>query len=815
MFPYDLKTLATIMHGTLHGDGNQLIEHIWIDSRHIVYAQNGIFFALKGAQLNGHDFLQDAYNKGIRTFVVSVLPKIPLENANFLIVDNTIQALQDWAKFHRTQFDYPVIGITGSNGKTIVKEWLYQLLFNNLKLIRSPKSYNSQIGVPLSVLEMEKGLDLAIFELGISQPNEMQTITEIAQPNIAVITNIGAAHSEFFPDRKQHIQEKINIGKNAKNIIFPYDDEALRKDIRNYFTDKKLISFGSDKNADIQLVSGFNDANVVIDYQHKRYQFHLPFSDEASIQNAITCFAILTELNVNIDEISNNFEHLHAVEMRLEIKEGNHETVIINDAFNADLSSIPIALNVLNQQTKSNKTLILTDILQNRQKGEELYSEVANWVNSYPIQKVILIGKEISAFKDKFHHLAAKFNNTNAFLERLQTSDYQNEAILLKGARKFELEKISKKFERKSHDTILEVNLQNLLENVNYFRSKLQPKTKLMCMVKAFGYGTGGFEIAQALESHNVDYFGVAYADEGAELRQKGITTPIMVMNPEQSSYDTIIDFQLEAEIYSLRVLEKFTLKLIEKKIQTSYPVHIKLNTGMNRLGFKPNEVSELIQNLADNPYVKVKSIFTHLATSDIPSEKEFVHQQVATINEMYKKITFDLGYEPIRHILNSAGILNFPDYQMDMVRLGIGMYGISPDDSNKKHLKNVVTFKTVISQISELQEGETVSYGRKFTAEKPTKIATLPVGYADGVKRVLSNKGQVAINGKLAKIVGTVCMDMIMVDVTEIPCAEGDEVIIFGENPTLEQVANQCDTISYEILTSISSRVKRVYLRE
>lgn len=815
MFPYTTKQLSNIIHADLLGNADAQIDKIWIDSRHIVQPENGIFFALKGAQLDGHDFIQDAYNKGIRIFVVSKVPNSLAEDVILLQVENTLKALQDWAEHHRKQYDYPVIGITGSNGKTIVKEWLYQLLFNKLKLIRSPKSYNSQIGVPLSVLEMEKGLDVAIFELGISQPNEMQTIAEIAQPNIAVITNIGTAHSEFFPDKTQHIQEKIKIGENAETIIFPFDDEALRNEIQTTFPDKKLISFGTNEDSDIQLISELNNKNICLKFKGTSYTFQLPFSDEASIKNAVTCFAILTQLTIDLEEITKGFENLHSVEMRLEIKEGNHETVIINDAFNSDLSSIPIALNVLNQQTKVHKTLVLTDILQNRQKGEELYSEVADWVNAYPIQKVILIGEEISEFKDKFHRLSATYPNTNEFLKILQTTDYQNEAILLKGARKFELEKISKKFERKSHDTILEVNLQNLLENVNYFRSKLQPKTQLMCMVKAFGYGMGGFEIAQELSSHNVDYLGVAYADEGAELRQKGIKTPIMVMNPAQSSYDTMIDHHLEAEIYSLRVLEKFTLKLIEKKIQTAYPIHIKLNTGMNRLGFKPNEVSELIQNLADNPYVKVKSIFSHLATSDVPSEKEFVYQQVATFNEMYKNMAFDLGYEPMRHILNSAGILNFPEYQMDMVRLGIGMYGMPPDDSHQKHLKNVVTFKTVISQISELKKGETVSYGRRFMAEKPTKIATLPVGYADGIKRVLSNKGEVAINGQIARIVGTVCMDMIMVDVTHIACTEGDEVIIFGEKPTLEQIANQCGTISYEILTSISSRVKRVYLRE
>lgn len=815
MFPYTIQQLAQITEGKLHGNPSAKIEKIWTDSRHIVQPKNGIFIALKGAQLDGHNFIESAYKKGIRNFIVNHLPKSPLENANYILVEDPLRALQSWAKFHRAQFTYPVVGITGSNGKTIVKEWLHQLLFEKLKMVKSPKSFNSQLGVPLSVLEMKKDADLAIFELGISQPNEMKFIAEIAKPDIAVITNVGTAHSAFFKDRKEHILEKIKLFESAKTIIFPYDDEELRIEIQKKYADRKLISFGQNKNANIWLTSKLNKPNFKVSYNAKNYNFTTPSADKASILNALTCFSVLTQLEVDLEKIQPEFHHLHAIEMRLEIKKGNQNTIIINDAFNSDLSSIPIALNVLDQQTKERKTLIITDVLQNQNQGEELYNELANWVNSYPIQKVILIGNEISLFKRKFNHFFASYPTTEAFLSQNKVSDFKDEAILLKGARKFKLEKISKQFEEQSHDTILEVNLRHLVENVNYFRSKLKPNTKLMCMVKAFGYGTGGFEVAQALENHNVDYLGVAYADEGADLRKKGITTPIMVMNPEQSSYDTIIEHHLEAEIYSFRVLEKFTLKLIEKKIQKAYPVHIKLNTGMNRLGFKPNEISRLTQELADNPYIKVQSIFSHLATSDMPKESGFVHQQYAKYQEMYKKLTFNLGYKPTQHILNSEGILNYPDYQMDMVRLGIGMYGIAQNTTDKKHLKNVATFKTVISQINILENGETVSYGRRFKAEKTTQIATLPVGYADGVKRCLSNGvGEVLVNGTLAKIVGSVCMDMIMVDVSNIECKEGDEVIIFGTNPTLEQVAEKCNTITYEILTSISSRVKRIYVK-
>lgn len=813
MFSYQLGDLAKIMNAQLMGSSTQRIENIWIDSRHIVLVENGLFFALKGSQIDGHNFIPKAYEKGIRNFVVQRIPQ-GLDDANFLVVNNPLLALQAWATHHRNQFDYPVVGITGSNGKTMVKEWLYQLLYHKMPIIRSPKSFNSQIGVPLSVLEMVPDISLAIFELGISQPKEMDKISAIAQPNIAVITNVGEAHSAFFENRQQHIQEKIKIGATAGTLIYPYDDEAVRSEIQSQYPNKKHITFGNSEAADVQCVNAKGE--LVVRYNSKAFHLPLKFEDKASINNALICFAVLTQLEVDLDEILKSFSSLTPVEMRLEVKEGSYDTEIINDAFNSDLSSIPIALNVLHRHAKAKKTLILTDILQNRQRGEALYNEVATWVNAYPIQKVILIGEEVSKFKELFSQFYAAYPNTQAFLDALNIQDFQGETILLKGARKFALERVSKVFEKKSHDTILEVNLQHLLENVNYFRSKLQPNTKLMAMVKAFGYGAGGFDISQALANHQIDYLGVAYADEGKELRQQGIQTPIIVMNPEQNSYDTIIEANLEPEIYSLRVLRKFTTRLIDKKIATAYPIHLKLNTGMNRLGFKEEDISELIQELADNPYVKVMSIFSHLATSDIASEAAFVHHQMETYQNLYDRIVFNLGYEPIRHLLNSAGILNYPTYQMDMVRLGIGMFGVSMGAEHQKYLEPVVTFKTVISQISTLEKGETVSYGRNFKTQETRQIATLPVGYADGVKRLYGNGlGQVSIHGALAPIVGTICMDMMMVDVTDVDCKEGDEVIIFGEQPSLEEVAEKCQTITYEILTSISSRVKRVYLKE
>lgn len=810
---YSLGQLASIVQANLIGDHKAQVDHVWFDSRHIIPQENGIFFAIQSIQRDGFDYIQEAREKGVQNFVVTKVP-VGIE-ANFLVVENVVKALQIWAAYHRKQFQGQVIGITGTHGKTIIKEWLYQLLYQDIKIIRSPKSYNSQIGVPLSVLEMTSSAQLSVIELGISEPGEMERIAQIVQPDIAVLSMVGNAHSEFFKDREEQIQEKMKLFDSAQTLIFPFDDETVRDYALNHFKHKKIITFGKDESAVVQLLTAWNNPEMQIRFKDQVYSIQLPFADEASIYNALVCFAVITQCPVKLDQIVAKFKALQAVEMRLAQRNGINNTVIIDDTYNSDLSSIPIALNVLKNHTYFRKTLILTDILQDRLSPQEIYQKVADWVNAYPIQKVILIGSEIDRFKHLFNNLYASYRDTAYFLEYLIESDFHDEVILLKGSRKFGLEKISKVFQEKSHDTVLEIDLDHLIHNVKYYKSQLKPSTKIMAMVKASGYGMGSVEIAQALMHHHIDSFGVAYADEGAALRKYGITQSIMVMNPEQSSYDTMIHNQLEPEVYSIRMLNNFTEALIQHQIKVAYPVHIKLNTGMNRLGFDEEETSELIKQLADNPYVKVKSIFSHFATSDMPSESAFVHEQAARFNRMYVKIAFNLGYSPIKHIANSAAILNFPEYQWDMVRLGIGMYGIAADKESEKFLENVISFKTVISQIHVIQKGETVSYGRNFRAEKPTKIATLPVGYADGVKRILSNgKGKVAIHGKLAPIAGNVCMDMIMVDVTDIPCQEGDQVIIFGDNPSLNQIAAWSETISYEILTSISSRVKRIYIR-
>ncbi len=810
-----------IVSGQLIGDDQTPIEQIFFDSRLIVHPVNGIFFALTGNQKNGHQFIADAYHKGIRNFVVNQ-PITQYNNINQIIVDYPLQALQQWAKYHRKQFNLPVIGITGSNGKTIVKEWLNQLLWKTFNICRSPKSYNSQIGTALSVLELSNENTLGIFEAGISMPNEMQQLEEIIQPTIGVLTKIGEAHLENFESQEQLIQEKLKLFTNVDKLVYNIENEKLHQAILQHpkLAAKEKITYGYNDLALVKIKAiDHEESNTKISILHNQeiFTYTIPFTDDASIKNSLICLTTLIALNIDYKNYLNNFKELLPIEMRLEIKEAINNSIIINDSFNSDLNSLKIGLNVLNQQTKERKSLVLTDILQSNLSDDQLYQQAADLVNPYQFTEIVLIGENISKYKFLFHSYVRSYKTTDEFLTHFKTQNVYDEAILLKGARPFKLEKISEELETRSHDTVLEINLQNLIENIKTYRSLLKPSTKMMCMVKANSYGVGSFEVASVLENNGIDYLGVAIADEGKELRKAGISVPIIVMNPEQSSYSTVIDYQLEPEIYSFRVLDLFVKKLKEKQISKPYPIHIKLETGMNRLGFHEEEYDHLIETLKQTPQVYVQSIFTHLATADMETEKDYVNYQFNRFDNGYKIISEALNIKPIKHCLNSPGIVAYNDHQYDMVRLGIGMYGYSEyTDFMTKRLKPVVQFKTVISQISELHVGETVSYGRRFKAERPSRIATLPVGYADGIRRSLGyGKGKVAINGKLAPITGTVCMDMMMIDVTDIDCKEGDEVIIFGTFPTLADITKDLETIPYEVLTSIAQRVNRVYYKE
>lgn len=821
MKSYKLQSIAEIVSGQLIGDNQTPIEQIFFDSRLIVHPINGIFFALSGNQKDGHTYIADAYHKGIRTFAVQH-PITQYNDINQIIVDNPLQALQNWARFHRQQFNIPVIGITGSNGKTIVKEWLNQLLWKNFNISRSPKSYNSQFGAAISILQLNQENDLGIFEAGISMPNEMEKLEEIIQPTIGVLTKIGNAHLENFKDEEQLIREKLKLFTNVDKLVYNIENEQLHQIISDddHLSKIDKITYGYTDSALVQIkeiIQEETNTKISILHNQEVFTFSIPFQDDASIKNSLICLTTLIGLNIDYKLYKNNFLELLPIEMRLEIKEAINNSIIINDSFNSDLNSLKIGLNVLNQQTKERKTLVLTDILQSNLTNEELYQKTADLVNPYQFTEIVLIGDEISNYKELFQSYVRSFKTTEEFLEQFKIQNVYDEAILLKGARPFQLEKISEELETRSHDTVLEINLQNLIENIKTYRSLLKPSTKMMCMVKANSYGVGSFEVANVLENYGVDYLGVAIADEGKELRKAGISLPIIVMNPEQSSYSTVIDYQLEPEIYSFRVLDLFVKKLKEKQISKPYPIHIKLETGMNRLGFHEQDLEQLISTLKQTPQVYVQSIFTHLATADMEEEQDYVNFQFERFNHGYQTLAEGLNIQPIKHCLNSPGIVAYNNHQYDMVRLGIGMYGYSEySDFMEKRLKPVVQFKTVISQISELKVGETVSYGRRFKAERPSRIATLPVGYADGIRRSLGyGKGKVGINGKLAPITGTICMDMMMIDVTDIDCKEGDEVIIFGSYPTLADYTKDLETIPYEVLTSIAQRVNRVYYKE
>lgn len=820
MNSYKIKYLAQIIEADIIGKPIGDVEEIYIDSRTIYQPQNGIFFAFSEFQKNGNLFLQDAYKKGIRVFVCKEVTESHAD-AVYLKVESPLKALQKWAEFHRSQFEIPVIGITGSNGKTVVKEWLNQLLWKDFSIVRSPKSYNSQIGVPLSVLQIKPENNLGIFEAGVSQSGEMNKLEEILKPEIGVLTHIGSAHQENFTSKHQIILEKIQLFRNVKKIIYNSENKDVHNLIQDIYSNEKfeLLTFGRNEQDTLQILSVRDipmGKKLEIRFNSNNYIFQIPFHDEASVENILTVLTIIVSLDLDLAHYLPQTEFLLPIEMRLEIKEAIRNSILINDTFNSDLHSVKVALDVLAQQPFQRKSLVLTDVLQSNLNKDELYKKVSELVNSYKLNDLVLIGEFIPKYKHLFKTKARTFETTDEFLQTLSIQNVHDEAILLKGARPFQLEKISAFLEKKSHDTVLEINLSALVDNLKYFKKQLLPTTKIMAMIKANSYGAGSFEISQTLEHQQIDYLGAAYADEGVELRKAGITLPIVVMNPEQSSYSSIIDYKLEPEIYSLRVVELFVQKLKEKSITEPFPIHLKIDSGMNRLGFRKNELDELISNLKDEKSVVVKSIFTHLATADVPEEKTFALQQLKVFDEAYDKISSALKIQPLKHALNSPGIIHFPEHQYDMVRLGIGMYGISDDQEVQKQLKNVVTFKTVISRISEIESGETVSYGRRFTAQQKTSIATIPVGYADGIRRSYGyGIGKVNISGNLVPIVGTICMDMLMVDVTGISCKEGDEVIIFGDNPSISDVAEKFGTIPYEVLTSISSRVKRVYYKE
>lgn len=820
----NLKSLISVLNAKCIGSETDVfIDHISIDSRSLQNGTQTLFFALSGVNNDAHLFIPDLIEKGVQNFVVQYIPKGLEQKANFLLVENTLQALQQFAGYYRDLFHFPIIGLTGSNGKTIVKEWLNFLLSPDYNIIRSPKSYNSQVGVPLSVISINEKHNLGIFEAGISTINEMSKLEKIIKPSIGVLTSIGSAHDEGFLNLVQKIDEKLLLFKECPIIIYQKNevvDSCLTQFVAEYMQHpRKLFSWSfKDQNAAV-FISKKESKNdqTSIEYQYKNEKFNLeiPFSDSASIENAISCLLVLLHFNYDHETIQNRIKMLYPVRMRLEVKNGVNNCSIIDDSYSSDFQSLKIALDFLESQTKkgASKTVILSDIFQSGFSNEELYSKVGQLISDNKINRIIGIGKTIASFEAKFPN-SMMFETTADFLEAIEGLNFQNETILIKGARSFKFEEIVSLLEEKTHETVLEINLDAISHNFNYFKSKLAPNVKMMVMVKAFGYGNGGLEIAKLLEHHKVDYLGVAFADEGISLKNGGIKLPIMVLNPESTSFPSIIQYKLEPEIYSIKGLNAF-LKIAREKNLKNFPIHIKIDTGMHRLGFEENTIQELIETLKGNSTVRVQSVLSHLATSDDPKHYDFVHKQIALFEKLSSRLISELNINPIRHILNTSGISNFPNAQYNMVRLGIGLYGVSNDPAEQKYLENVGTLKSIISQVRTIPAGDSVGYGRRFMADAATKIATIPIGYADGIARLWGNEvGFVMIKNQKAKIVGSVCMDMLMVNVTDIDCKEGDPVIIFGESPTVIEMAEALKTIPYEIMTSISQRVKRVFFR-
>lgn len=820
---YRIQQIASILGIQSAGLHPADITILLTDSRRLSVPEETLFFALETKNNDAHAFVSNLYQLGVRNFVVSrLLPEWDhFADANFLKVKNSLTALQKIAAQHRAKFHIPVIGITGSNGKTIVKEWLYQLLEKSFNVVRSPRSYNSQIGVPLSVWQLDEQAELGIFEAGISMPDEMELLEPIIRPTIGVLTKIGEAHQENFTSLQQKCMEKLELFTNCDVFIFDEDNELVSRCVDLMVLSQKTFSwsrFNRDAHLFISKIER-KEKTTVIHYSFLNfdYAFVIPFTDEASTENAINCLAVALYLNVSPMDISERMMLLEPVAMRLDLRKGKRDCLIINDSYNSDINSIRIALDFQQQRKMDRplkKTVIFSDILQTGISPRSLYKKVAGMVEQSGINKIIGIGKYITANADLFSIAEKSFYpSTDEFLESGEWKNFHQELILLKGARKFHFEKINALIEERIHETVLEVDLDAVVHNFNFYKSKLQPGVKLVCMVKANGYGAGAVEIAKTLQYHRCDYLAVAVAEEGIQLRTEGISLPVIVLNPEMNGFEELYMNDLEPEIYNFRILEAFIKEAARRGI-TDYPVHLKIDSGMHRLGFLPEQIPELVDILKAQKGLKVRSVFSHLSASESWLFDDFTYQQMERFNRAAGEIEAALHYKLYRHILNSAGVERFPETDWDMARLGIGLYGISP--SGLSGLKNVCTLKTTILQIKQISSNETIGYGRKEKLEREARIATIRFGYADGLDRQFGNrKGKVLINGQLAPIVGNICMDLTMVDVTDITACEGDTVILFGEGLSVIELSDSIGTIPYEILTSISPRVKRIYIKE
>jgi Alr-MurF fusion protein len=813
---YVISDIARIMDADRTGSDDALINWLLIDSRSLCFPKETLFFAIRTNRNDGHKYIGELYKRGVRNFVVSTLPAdlSMFPQSNFLLVHDTLQALQRLAAYHREQFDIPVIAITGSNGKTTVKEWLYQLLSPDMNVCRSPRSYNSQVGVPLSLWLLNPHNDIAIIEAGISNPNEMDNLNRMIRPTISVITNIGEAHQENFFTKEGKCDEKLKLMRNCETAVINLQDPFITKVARQETLDKVKywpMILNVEKHGTSATIS-FN-----LNGQQGRYT--IPFIDNAAIENSITCLATCASLGnrVNLDEICKRMNELEPVAMRLEVKDGINGCTLINDSYNSDIHSLDIALDFMNRRpdTKEQKrTLILSDILQSGEAPRLLYSKVASMAEKRGIEKFIGVGEEISSCSQYFKMDCAFFKTTEELINSDVFANLSNEFILIKGARKFHFDRLSDLLTLKVHQTILEVNLNALIENVHYYRSFMSPETKMVCMVKASAYGIGSLETSKTLQDQGVDYLAVAVADEGADLRKAGITANIIIMNPEMTSFKMMFDYRLEPEVYSFKLLEAL-IYAAEKEGITNFPIHIKLDTGMHRLGFNPEkDMDKLINRLSKQSALVPCSVFSHFVGSDDDGFDSFSQHQFELFDNASKQLQAAYSHKILRHICNSAGIEHFPKYHLDMVRLGLGLYGINP--RNNQIINNVATLKTTILQIRDVPAGDSIGYSRKGHVDHDSRIAAIPIGYADGLNRKLGNGNcYCMVNGKKAPYVGNICMDVCMIDVTGIECNEGDHVIIFGDELPVTVLSDALGTIPYEILTSISNRVQRVYTQE
>lgn len=794
---YSIVKVTTLIGARRYGETDANIGWLLTDSRSLCFPEATLFFAIKTDRNDGHKYIDDLYRSGVRNFVIEKLPEeyaVIYPDANFLMVPSTLKALQRLAERHRDEFDIPIIGITGSNGKTIVKEWLYQLLMPTRTVTRSPRSYNSQIGVPLSVWLLDERTEIGLFEAGISMPGEMAALSGIIQPTIGIITNIGQAHQENFGSMDEKCREKMRLFHDAKVVFYNADDETIKANIGMLKCEK--VPFHP-------------------------YEGEMPFIDRASKENAGACAAVARYLGLTDKEIADGMRRLEPVAMRLEVKQGQHGCILINDSYNSDINSLDIALDFMQRRQDTShggqlpETLILSDIYQSGVAQETLYGEVSTLVKERGVQKIIGIGEQISQQKDVFD-IAEKyfFESTSDFIDSEVFDNMHDEIILIKGARKFGFDHITELLEQKVHETILEVNLNAVVDNLNFYRSFLRPETKMVCMIKADGYGSGAVEIAKTLQEHRVDYLAVAVADEGVTLRKAGITSNIMIMNPEMTSFKTMFDYELEPEVYSFRLLEAL-IRAARKEGITGYPVHIKLDTGMHRLGFNPKEdMPRLIDRLQHQKALTPRSVFSHFVGSDSDDFDNFSAMQFRLFDEASSQLQAAFTHKILRHIDNSAGIEHFPERQLDMCRLGIGLYGV--DSRDNRILHNVCTLKTTILQLRNVPKEETVGYSRRGVLTRDSVIAAIPIGYADGLNRHLGRgKCYCLVNGKPAPYIGNICMDVAMIDVTGIDCREGDTVEIFGDHLPVTVLSDAIDTIPYEVLTGISNRVKRVYFQD